>query len=113
MFDSGHCHTMKSGALSCASVSALRAVHELLIPSAERIEADVTQAQHLFRDSVGADTDDIPLQSPTGRVVPSAAGPHPQLSQDAYQWMLRLSAQMMDEHLKKVRVPVQPEASDE
>jgi hypothetical protein len=74
MFDSGYCHGMKSEALSYASVGALRAVQALLIPKAEaeHIETSVMQAQHPSRDSGGADTDDIPIQSPTVRAISSA-----------------------------------------
>jgi hypothetical protein len=39
--------------------------------------------------------------------------PQPKLSQDAYQRMLRLLARMMNEHLQRVDIPVQPEVGDE
>jgi hypothetical protein len=71
------------------------------------------QAQHLSRDSGGADSDDILTQGPTGRVVPSPTA-STQLSQDAYQRMLRLLARMMSEHLNRdLRTHLQPEVSDE
>lgn len=74
MFDPGHCLGMKSEALCYASVTALRAVQALLISEAEagHIEMSVMQAQHPSRDSGGADTDDIPFQSPTVRAISSA-----------------------------------------
>lgn len=74
MFDFGYCNGMKSGASPYASVSALQAVQALLTPeaAAEHIETSVLQAQHLSRDSGGADTDDIPIQSPTARAVSPA-----------------------------------------
>ena len=70
MFDSGHCSGMKPETLSIVSVSALRAVQELVAPEADHIETSVVQAQHLSRDSGGADAENI--QGPTGRAVPSA-----------------------------------------
>jgi hypothetical protein len=71
MFDSGYCKRIKPEGFSYASVSALRAVKVLVIPEAEaaHIETVVMQAQHLSRDSGGADTDDIPIQSPTARAI--------------------------------------------
>lgn len=77
MFDSGYCQGMKSEAFAYVSVSALRAAQALLIleAEAEHLETSVVQAQHLSRDSGGADTDDIPIQSPTARAVSSAATP--------------------------------------
>ena len=74
MFDFGYCKRMKPAGFSYASVSALRAVQVLVIPEAEaeHIETGVMRAQHLSRDSGGADTDDIPIQSPTGRAVSPA-----------------------------------------
>jgi len=72
MFDSAHCSRMKAEPLPFVSVSVLRELRELLAPEADRIETSVVQVQHLSRDLGGADADDIPIQSPTGRAVPSA-----------------------------------------
>ena len=51
---------------------ALREVRALLSAAADHIESCVVEAQHLCRDSGGADADNISIQGPGGRTVPCA-----------------------------------------
>lgn len=64
---------MRTEPFPSVSLSALREVRGLLALEADRIETIVVQAQHQSRDPGGADADDVPIQGPTGRAVPSAA----------------------------------------
>ena len=73
MFDSGYCSRMKAETISYVGVSALREVRALLSAAADHIESCVVEAQHLCRDSGGADADNISIQGPAGRTVPCAA----------------------------------------
>lgn len=75
MFDSGRCSEKKAGSLAYVSLSALRELRVLLSANADHIESCVEQAQHLARDSGGADANNIPIQNPAGSTVyfPDAA----------------------------------------
>ncbi len=73
MFDSGRCSEKKAGSLAYVSLSALRALRVLLSPDANHIESCGDQAQHLPRESGGADADNIPIQDPAGSAVYSTA----------------------------------------
>lgn len=87
MFDSGLCSEMKQESLAYVSGSALLSLRALLSSDADRIESRVIQAQHLSSDSGGADVDNVPIQSQTGRAICSddatAAGTAGSLSADA------------------------------
>lgn len=72
MLDSVRCSQVKVEELAHVGVGALRALSELVIPGADRIDSHEVQAQHSSSNSGGADADHIPVQGPAGPVVYSA-----------------------------------------
>jgi hypothetical protein len=66
---------MKLDNIAYVSLSALRVVRLLLSSQANDIESRAVGAQHLSRDSGGADANNISIQAPAGRAVPSSTAP--------------------------------------